>query len=702
MVQLSPYVDPPLGPTRLSDMSYPDADLSSTLKKIVAEIDQDVESWRETLMVGIGQARKLTGLKDTQIRYFESLGALQLTKNAEQQGASRLYDLQDLRRLKALALLLQSSYKPAEAAEIIKQHGAVVDQGLALPISELLVQESNSTVDGFLLVRLSSQLLFAFQQELKQIYGEDTRLKGCLLPTHQFAHGSDAEMRQYGAALCGNLRDTLIMLDRDAIIPAPTDGVPPTLFHTGDDSSTLLVYSCQNWELPQRETYQYTVYTPEDLPEFRLLLIIDAPDIIPIESTLNLRTPHRIQAVDMLLRLIELLRPALVQSAGPTPYSYRADGFQIAHTGAAYKRILQIIRTIIFPDDSDSMSCLLIPDHLDQPRSLSILSHDGYVDTLAAKAELDLTGARLGLSGRAYTLREPFFALHANSDKRVEYGLEENCQVALAIPLMTAWDQTPFGVLYLATRSKDPKHRLRSDAAYVALLIGNILGEMLGRWWLTRLRRERDNQFHQWIDQLVHWFDGMDQYSYDFERACERIEALWSQWGHTTGGGPDHRQRVLTFVVFDVDEYKERVQARHSNFFSFSAQNHVAEAIASVLPQVTPYWFKNDHTMLILDGMSSDKALDIVRRISGGVRALPLKVSPHAKDTTITVSAAIKEMSYQELSDLAGDDRTRLYKRLRTIFDDLRRQTRGVQDGRDNLSSIRLFTSSGWESIKTV
>jgi DNA-binding transcriptional MerR regulator len=689
------------------DLSTDPTRLDDDLRDVIERVQQQAETWRDMLSVSIGRARALTNLEETRIRYFEDLGALQPSKATGQVGASRLYTLSDLRCLYALALLVKDhAYRPAEAAKIVKIHRHLIESGLPGSIPALLSHEDHARIDAFLLARLMSQLLDAAQIELRQTSCElaylsppesicQARVIGLILPMHPLgidagALSADAVQR-LGHALRQTPQNILVAIDRSAMAPPSSVQVPPALAESGRNDSTELFYSAEAWSIPYPEHCHYCLYLPEHRPDVAaLLLVVVEPGSAGIPHVLRPRTPARVTLFDRILALGAALFHDIRNTMAVRNYWYRSDGFPIEHTQAAYRQLLEHIRSVIFPGDQQSMAVILTPNSLEHPTALSILAQQGYDADLALRVKLDLSGEGQGLSGRAYTMREPFFSLNARTDPRVAYAMEEHCQVALAVPLMPGWGATPFGVLYLA--SKSSSKALTSDVAYVGLILGTILGELLGRWWLNRLRRVRDFDLHQRAEETVRWLDSLDHHGLDFERALDHVKAIWDRIACEEG---TQRDAPLALVVLDIDHYWQRVLAKSTDIVPLTAQRHVRGAIQKIVPDVHDYWFKNDHALLILENQGQDATLATVRRIANQVQALPF-ILPDAggKKITLSVSAAIKILTYQDLYDLDSGGGTALRQQMRAIIDDLHAQT-----CRSPAHTIHVFAPSGWQSV---
>src|SRR6266496_3104661 len=534
-------------------------DLDDTELGIIEQVKKEEEDWRTTLAVSIGHASKLTELKDTQIRYFETIDVLKPGKTTDQAGSSRLYRIEDLRRLRILALLLQRGHKSSEAAEFVKSHQHLIDHGRPRPriLRDMLVEEGSAITNGFLLSRLASQLLYAAQYELKRVH-KDARVIGLMLPMERISVTRPEEAQEEGGDRIGKV-DLLVAIDRAMVVPSRDEKDRSSAFgNNGQDDCTVLFYSDEPWEFPDQDRCQYCFYNSADNPSLTtmILLVICADEI---EANLTVSEP-RIQVFDRLLKMCENIFPHFKDVALPKNFRYRSDGYQIEHTEQAYGDLLSTIREVIFPEDDKSMACLLVPNSLDQPSSLSILAHSGYVDDLALRARLAINGAVEGLSGRAYKFREPFFSLDASNDDGVAYAREEGCQAALAVPLMISGGYAPFGVLYLASTVSG---LLDSHRAYTALILGNILSEQLGRWWLTRLRRAQDAQLHEDVTTMIYWLDSMDAHGLHFDEACAALEQHWKEVRKRLEEEPqqeDLAQHPLALVVFDINQHAKRGQ----------------------------------------------------------------------------------------------------------------------------------------------
>jgi hypothetical protein len=119
----------------------------------------------------------------------------------------------------------------------------------------------------------------------------------------------------------------------------------------------------------------------------------------------------------------------------------------------------------------------------------------------------------------------------------------------------------------------------------------------------------------------------------------------------------------------------------------------VQKAVEQILPDVRGYWFKNDHTLLVLDGCSLEEAVVLIRRIAGRVQMVPVTIAGRTERTTITISAALKTLSYQELYDLPHHDRDALWSSLTTIIDTIYEQTRECE------RTLKVFQNGIWEKV---
>lgn len=664
--------------------------LQADLLAVVEVISREAEQWRTTLAVSIGRASALTGLKETQIRYFEDLGALQPAKMTEQTGSNRLYTIMDLRRLYALGLLVKQGRRPAEAARLVLRHSQLIEQGSHGLVADILAHEGSAITDGFLLARLLSQVIDAVQVELDLIYGggppadscdwrsavsdhhRAVRISEILLPMKPcFTDQAPApeEVLRVGRKLRQDPRDILVALAEGDPTPDADADISLSLMATGRDDRTVLFYSPERHSLPRRESCQYCAYIPPGAPQLAMVLVLETSEAVALPALLTIRTDARATLINRLLALCEQIYAEFRGVSLTKNYRYRSDGFQIAQTAKTYRQLLTTLRRVIFPDDAN-LAVLFIPNSLDEPTSLAVLTHSGYDEHLARRITLDLAGDGQGLSGRAYHLGEPFLSLDALHDPRVAYSLEEGCHAAFAVPLATSWGIRPFGVLYVASKRAD--YPITSEMAYLLLLLGSVLGEVLGRWWLTRLRRAREQQLQQGINEMLRWLDSLDERGPAMVAAMQRIEKLWADICRL-----DEAQRTdsLALAVIDIDHYRQKVQQESNEPFPVKAQQHVRAAIQKVVPQETAYWFRNDHALLILDTCTRDQASATMRRIANQVRTVPTDIrGTDGKHIKITSSATVQVLSYQDFHDL-GKGKPALSDQVYAIVRHLREQT---------------------------
>lgn len=664
--------------------------------KILALINRvlpEVETWREHLTVSIGRATELTGLKDTQIRYFEDLYR-QDRDAAVHSGATRSYSLADLRRLAVFAELLKEGYRPAQATEMVRSFASVIDQGAARTIADVLREEGDAITDGFLLSRLASQVIFAAQRELRE-RAPDARVIAMFLVERSIDPSAVIDLASTGRDLAAHPYDMLVAVDRAAVIGEPFDGGESVW--NDDESSIVLFYSRDPWSVPVPDHAQFCCYRPLSAPDATVVFMVESDEQDALPPVLTIETSARAHLLDWMVRMCRAIFPEFRRATRVHNYRYRSDGYRLSHTRKALNRLMDRVRNLIFGEDAEvSLACLLLPNDLYEPAYLSILAHAGYPDEVARRARLSLHGDGEGLSGRAFNKREPFLTRDAAHDMRVFGAQDEHCQVALAAPLLSHWDTHPFGVLYLASQHRASP--LWSKTAFVALVFGNILSELLGRWWLTRLRRKHDDLLHSYVEEYVRWFDGMDMHGPEFQEGLGQIEQIWERIAAMFGNAGNARALVerlsrqyVTLAVIDID--RSRCRDRGDEPFLLAAQRHVHQAIAHILPGVRGYWFKNDHTLLALDGYTLEEAIILTRRIASRVQMVPVVIAGRTERTTITISAALKALSYQELYDLSHHDRDALRASLTTIIDAVYEQTRGCE------RTIKAFQNGVWEKV---
>lgn len=673
-----------------------DESVPAELLDALMQVDKEAHGWARELLVSMGQAQKLTELKDSQIRYFEELDALHPQKTSRQAGASRLYTVADLRRLRILSLLTRQGYRAAEATELLKRHLRLVDQGTNPSVASVIEREQRAVADGFLLARLVSQLLGAIEAELAEPEHEagTLRVRGAVFPLRAvFASEQPAHDEIEEQVNCLLRNPTGFLLARVTTSDTTVDAhLPPTLLHSEQDTQTVLFFSEEARDLGWAPHYQYCVYIPPGQPQRTVIVLVETEHEVPLQLELEpadtvqepADTPQergraaRKKLLNLHLELAERIWTTFCNYSLAKNYRYRSDGFPLTQSRHTYKHLLKLIRAVIFPDDDTAMAVLLVPDSLDHPNALVILAHDGYARELELRARLDLRSNNpQGLSGRAYRLREPFLTLQAQDDPYIEYALAEGCTQALAVPLATSWGIAPFGVLYLATRS--PNGALRSESVYAAMVLGTALSEMLGRWWLTRLRRDLDMTLHREIEHLVRWIDSLDTQGPDFDRGMQAITHLWEEI-ETKKYEPAFLHRKMVLVVLDIDQYRETVQMRSNELLPIAAQRHVRDAIATIEPNLESYWFNNDHALLILRSDLIQNPRTLIERIQDQVSLTSIgAVRRDGSAAYISISAAYKMLSFQALHDLGKRGPGYLREQVSMIVEHLCQETQRAE-----------------------
>jgi DNA-binding transcriptional MerR regulator/GGDEF domain-containing protein len=643
------------------------------------QVERESAHWHDQFAVSISRASDIAGLREHQIRYFEELGALQPFKSG-MAGVTRRYTISDVRRLRVLALLSEHGLRAAEATDLINAHAPSAGQA----VERVLARERNAVADGFLLARLVSQLIDATEASLnKQDATEASRTKQdentvrvveVLIPLRplRLSLESPADFYEAVRALRGNCAQVLVAFAQAGVHDPPSTATPYALAQTGRDDTTALFYSRDPQTLPHRSGWQACVSTLAHTPEHPLIFIIEhAQQTLP---TVLVPDDDRAPILACLHALCQAILPIFAGSLSSGTYRYRSDGYQIAQTRSGLRAVLAQLRRALFSDNPDSMAVLLIPNSLDAPASLSILAHDGYEDDLAFRAKLDLQAQGQGLSGRAYRAREPFFSREARRDRRVEYAMEEDCHAAVAVPLALAWSLAPFGVLYIA--SKNPEHTISEHQAACALVLGSILSEVLGRWWLTRLRRDQEQSLHRAMPRMVRWIDSLDTQGRAVQQVLDQLTRLWQRIVDDSITIYDSH---LTLIVLDIDRYHHLVEVHTTDFLPLTAQDHVAAAATRVLPKATLAWFHNDHALLVLEATDADRAENIAQRIVKQVATVPMLLGDK-RFASISVSAACRVINYQDVGDLARDERE-LHVQLRAIIEQLRAAVSTGQPG---------------------
>jgi DNA-binding transcriptional MerR regulator len=487
----------PFHGARLEAMLIPD----DTLHDILDGLRRSSEDWRTELSVSIGRARALTGLKETQIRYFEELGALHPAKTGAKTGASRLYTLADLRRLHALAALLQAGHRPAEAAEIVRNHAQRIELDARPSLADTARFELLAEIDGFLLSRLATQLLDAANAALGAPEGhEDGRVVAILLSERPVA--SDVAVAlptDSGTIDLANIpAHTLIAVDRHALISGQHSH-GRLLADDSQEESALVFYSRTSSELPAASTWRVCRYTLAALPQAQLLLVIDTARTQAEQGASRPCTSAQAN-FERLARLYAGVFAAFRSQRPARDYRATIDGWLTASPGAIQHRLLDYLRLHLFADDETGVAAILVPNSLYQGVSLSTIACSGEESSYALELSVDLRADRQGAIGRAFKQCEPVLTRSVEAEGRAALARETFAGTTLAIPLVGE-GHPPFGVLYLASRR--PNLHLGSDGVYLSLALATIAGELVGRWWIGRLRRRQETRLHQLVERII-------------------------------------------------------------------------------------------------------------------------------------------------------------------------------------------------------
>jgi DNA-binding transcriptional MerR regulator len=467
-----------------------------TLHHILDGLRRSSEDWRTELSVSIGRARALTGLKETQIRYFEELGALHPAKTGASAGASRLYTLADLRRLHALAALLRAGHRPAEAAEIVRNHAQRIDLDARPSLPDTARVELLAEIDGFLLSRLATQLLDIANLALGASEGRVVAILLSERPeTGDAATASPADGRTIDLANIPAY--TLIAVDRHALV----SGQHAHGQFSADDSqeeSTLVFYSRTPSELPAADTWRACRYPLAALPHTQLFLVFDTAHTQPEPATSRPCTSAQAN-FERLARLYAGVCAAFRSHRPARDYRATIDGWLTASAGAVSRRLLDYLRLHLFADDETGVVAILVPNSLCQGVSLSTIACSGEEDGRAFNLSVDLRADEQGAVGRAFKRREPVLTHNVEAGSGAAVAREPCVGTTLAIPLVGE-GHAPLGVLYIASRR--PNLHLGSDGVYLSLALASIASELVGRWWLGRLRRREETRLHQAAERI--------------------------------------------------------------------------------------------------------------------------------------------------------------------------------------------------------
>ena len=139
--------------------------MKDLLKNILQNLDYEPPGWEDEFYVSISKAAELSGLSESQIRYFENLGGVNLGQREGPKERNRVYNKQDVRLLRAVYLC--SDARPAEVAQVIREHQErILEQLGRVTLPQIMRHEESVAGHDYLITGLVSVLLSIWQELL--------------------------------------------------------------------------------------------------------------------------------------------------------------------------------------------------------------------------------------------------------------------------------------------------------------------------------------------------------------------------------------------------------------------------------------------------------------------------------------------------------------------------------------------------------
>ena len=135
------------------------------LETLLQNLDYEPPGWENEFYVSISKAAELSGLSESQIRYFENLGGVTLGQREGPKERNRVYNRQDVRLLRAVYLC--SDARPAEIAQMIREHQErILEQLGRVTLPQIMRHEEAVAGHDYLITGLISVLLSIWQDLL--------------------------------------------------------------------------------------------------------------------------------------------------------------------------------------------------------------------------------------------------------------------------------------------------------------------------------------------------------------------------------------------------------------------------------------------------------------------------------------------------------------------------------------------------------
>src|SRR6266568_2760831 len=151
--------------------------MKDLLEKILQNVDYESPDWGDEFYVSISKAAELSGLSESQIRYFESLSGINIGQRAGPKARNRVYTKRNVKLLRAVYKCADA--RPAEIAQVIKEHQERILERLGqVTLPQILQHEEQLRGQDYLIAGLVAVLLSIWQDAAGQ---QGSMIRGVIL-----------------------------------------------------------------------------------------------------------------------------------------------------------------------------------------------------------------------------------------------------------------------------------------------------------------------------------------------------------------------------------------------------------------------------------------------------------------------------------------------------------------------------------------
>jgi hypothetical protein len=707
--------------------------MTQQMEALLTSAEERAAEWRDELYMQIGRAAALLGVKESAIRYIESLAQRYDLAIGHTGDRNREYSLRDLTYLWVLIQMTEQwGVKHSEAIQIFTD--VLQEQGhITSPLDQGLPVEYATLSNGFVLSRVSHFLLMYLDSHLKR--QGDAQASDRIVALLFMSQEQWTQIQSDPIGLLGHLANVLVCARSElfrGILSNNTKIWTDSKEEAVDRDTTITFIQDSNWSFPADPHLAIRVVPSSDEdPQVVLAVLrsdVDGRLLPQLASFEDLDS--RCVIYSNLIRLINNLAADFRPERWMGSLRFCSDGLPPMVLHRDLPKVLQLFTQAAFDlplgeEESPAFAVLLTPDSLDYPSELHITTRWNYEARLAEVARLrlgkspedllDATDRRRsarpdfsqpeGLSGEAYRTREIIFSRNPRNDARVVWAEAEGATSAVAIPLLLNRRMQPYGVLYAASREGGP--RLTPERIQILQLAASILAEQLGFYWLKLLRHWNEQRFFLSADNL-RWLKALDREEY--QRVLDGLTRIGINWIREASGDPPGPIHNLSLTVIDI--YHSRQLLEDNADFPLlipRALDHLEELwrrLIAFFPsseyteELAPAWFRGDHLLLTLPNQSTAENDELEVRLNHlllGNESYPLE-EPTGKHRPVAFQAIAATTLLSSQQFINQIERTSLLHpnednedRARRVFAELIEQLRRKAGATEPDDDLRVY-----------